>query len=78
MEISRFGCIIDPLKPQEGTAMPRLTIVTLASACLLAATPVVAKTAPTATTQPAITAADVGAPPTILVSCGSKAKKGIT
>jgi len=60
--------------------MPRLTIVTIASACILAATPVLAQSAATTTPapQPVVTTPDQGttpAKPAGRTGCGSKARQ---
>ena len=61
--------------------MPRLTILSLASACVLAASPVLAQSAPTTTTpapQPAATTPDTSATPAKPASgsgCGWKARQ---
>lgn len=60
--------------------MPRLTILSLASACILAATPVLAQSTPTPTPapQPVVTTPDQGATPAKPAgghNCGSKARQ---
>lgn len=59
--------------------MPRLTIVTIASACILAATPVLAQSAPTTPApQPAATTPDTSATPAKPAAgsgCGWKARQ---
>ncbi|MDO5370725.1 hypothetical protein [Paracoccus sp. (in: a-proteobacteria)] len=60
--------------------MPRLTILSLASACVLAAAPVLAQSAatPTPAPQPAVTSPDQGATPAKpagRTGCGMKARQ---
>ena len=76
----RFGRIIKLLLNRKGTAMPRLTILSLASACVLAAAPVLAQSAatPTPAPQPVVTTPDPGATPAKPAgghNCGSKARQ---
>lgn len=60
--------------------MPRLTIISLASACVLAASPVLAQSAATTTPtpQPVVTTPDQGATPAKpagRTGCGMKARQ---